>query len=268
MKNLLKKLEKKILLILLIIVLITMSLDFVTKVKISQISWNQTKLEIKVTEKKFEFDSDKFTFKEFKSHCECRKEVIRLAKTDPNIFTIFKIENKVETVLYTISIDEFEKSTFTCDLFNELRRGKHQKVHSYSLYGPRNSFYYRLFVNNSRNLNKLYPGWIMRVSHDVSIDSTIICEAECVNDTYTGKYLDNIDFCDITKVPEKGLNESAVWSAFYMHPMKYRWLPSGDSFVDVFTSRDSDSFMIEREVHAVDEWFKSGKFAHVMRGKF
>ena len=201
--------------------------------------------------------------KEFKSECDCRKEVIRLVKTDT--YTIYKIQNNVETVLYTVPVEDFEKSTFTCSMFNQLRRGRNLKVHSYALFGPRNDFYYGKMVNNSANLNKLYPGWIIRVSHDNSIDRSIICEAECARDS-GGKYLDNIDFCDVTKMPENGLNESGVWSAFYMHPMKYRWLAAGDSFVDVFTSRDLDGFLIEREVHAVEEWLKSNKFGHAMRG--
>jgi hypothetical protein len=47
--------------------------------------------------------------------------------------------------------------------------------------------------------------------------------------------------------------------------MKYRWLPAGDSFVDAMTSRDSDAFLIKREVDAVKEWFTSGKYGHIMR---
>ena len=110
-------------------------------------------------------------------------------------------------------------------------------------------------------MNKLYSSWVIRVSHDHTIDRSIICEAECAKDTYD-TYCDKIDFCDVTKIPENGLNESA----FYMHPMKYRWLVAGDSFVDVFTSRDLDGFLIEREVYAVEEWFKLNKCGHVMRG--
>ena len=47
--------------------------------------------------------------------------------------------------------------------------------------------------------------------------------------------------------------------------MKWRWLPIGDSFVDAFSSRDSDSFILQREVDSVKLWLKSDKVGHIMR---
>ena len=44
-------------------------------------------------------------------------------------------------------------------------------------------------------------------------------------------------------------------------------LPVGDSLVDYFMSRDSDSLILEREVDAVNEWIKSNTLLHVMRGE-
>lgn len=220
---------------------------------------------LNLTHKSSRIISNNRLYYEFKSHCPCREETIRLVKFDDESYTVTKILENYESVMYTVSIKEFEKSTFTCDMFNTLRRGKGQKVHSYSLFGERKGFYYDKFVNNSKNLHSLYPGWLMRVSHDDTIDKSVICDVECAKDD-NGNYLDNVDFCDVTKMPENGLNKSNEWSAFYMHPMKYRWLSSGDSFVDVTTSRDSDGFLVEREVHAVKEWFDSGKYGHIMRG--
>jgi hypothetical protein len=208
--------------------------------------------------------SSKFPYIEFKSHCECRDEKIRLVKYDKFNYTVVSIKDGKETKMYSMPVDEYEKSRLTCDIFNSLRRGKNMKVHAYSLFGPRKGFYYDRFIGNSKNLTKLYPGWIIRVLHDDSIDKSIICEIECAKDD-NGKFLDNTDFCDVTRMPESTVNESSVWSAFYMHPMKYRWLPAGDSFVDVTTSRDSDGYLVEREVHAVKEWFDSGKYGHIMR---
>jgi hypothetical protein len=166
--------------------------------------------------------------------------------------------------MYNISVVEMQKSRFTCGMFDTLRRGKGLKIHAYSLFGKRKPFYYDKFINNSKNLDSIYPGWLMRVLHDDTIDRSIICEVECAKDDQ-GNFLDNVDFCDVTVMPENGLNTSLVWSANYMHPMKYRWLPIGDSFVDVTTSRDADGFLIEREAHAIKEWFNTGKYGHIMR---
>ena len=58
-----------------------------------------------------------------------------------------------------------------------------------------------------------------------------------------------------------------VWNASYMHAMMWRWLPIGDLFVDVFSSRDSDSEIIQREEHSVNAWLNSNKVAHIMRGR-
>ncbi len=47
--------------------------------------------------------------------------------------------------------------------------------------------------------------------------------------------------------------------------MKWRWLPAGDSFVDYFLSRDSDSPVLEREFDAINEWIDAKKLVHAMR---
>ena len=48
--------------------------------------------------------------------------------------------------------------------------------------------------------------------------------------------------------------------------MMWRWLPIGDSFVDVFNSRETDSFILQRELDSVQYWLKSNKTDHIMRG--
>ncbi|CAF1594311.1 unnamed protein product, partial [Didymodactylos carnosus] len=48
-------------------------------------------------------------------------------------------------------------------------------------------------------------------------------------------------------------------------PKIWRFLPVGDTFVNVITSRDLDSPLIQRELDAVNEWFQSNKSFHVMR---
>ncbi len=63
------------------------------------------------------------------------------------------------------------------------------------------------------------------------------------------------------------INNNKTWSAWYIHKMMWRWLPIGDDFVSIFSSRDLDSILHQREVDAVEFWMKSNKPAHIMRGK-
>lgn len=121
------------------------------------------------------------------------------------------------------------------------------------------------------------PGWTIRVYHDSSIDESVVCKKICLkqpagslkdNDTknetnHVDKYYDNIDFCDVEKLP---YGFESTWSGVYMIPMSWRWLPLGDDMVDVFVSRDTDSCINEREKAAVDEWLASDTLFHVMRG--
>jgi hypothetical protein len=243
--------------------LITKLLLLIAVILLIDYCLNKTNPHLNKTTKR-QLKSSGFFYYEFTSHCPCRNETIRLVKFDNQNYTVVKIKNNEEFFMYNISVAEMQKSRFTCDMFNTLRRGKGLKLQSFSLFGERKPFYYDKFINNSQMLGTLFPGWLMRVLHDDTIDRSIICEVECAKDDQ-GNYLNNVDFCDVTVMPENGLNASLVWSALYMHPMKYRWLPVGDSFVDVTTSRDSDGVLIEREVHAVKEWFNSGKYSHIMR---
>ena len=45
----------------------------------------------------------------------------------------------------------------------------------------------------------------------------------------------------------------------------WRFAVLGDPTVDLFLSRDSDSWVLDREVTAVQEWLLSGRTFHVMR---
>ena len=131
-------------------------------------------------------------------------------------------------------------------------------------------------------IKKLYPGWTMRIHHDSSIDQSLKCELECLNDA-NGNLLDNVDFCDVEKVPghqntrfahykwsdivqDNASELECSWNATYMNSMKWRWLPINDPFVDAFMSRDADSLILQREVDSVKVWLESDKVGHIMRG--
>ena len=158
---------------------------------------------------------------------------------------------------------EFDKSIFTCDLYNVLRRGPKTKVISFALYG-KSDFYYRFLKDLIKIINKLYPNWLIRVYYDSSINKSIICELECYKNELN-EYYDLADLCDIEQLPID-LSENNIWDASYMHGMTWRWLPLGDSFVDYFSSRDTDAWMSKREVDSVNVWLQSNTLFHVMRG--
>jgi hypothetical protein len=145
-----------------------------------------------------------------------------------------------------------------------MRRGPRTKILSFSLYG-RNRLYYDLIKKLAGLAKRYYPDWIVRINHDNSIEKSVKCEMECLRDEQAqNKLFDNIDFCDVGRLPV-GLN--GTWDAgSFMHGMTWRWLPIGDSFVDFFASRDTDSWISQREVDSVRVWIESSTVFHVMRG--
>lgn len=187
-------------------------------------------------------------------------------KTDDyfSINLIRRHSTTTKTLLYNLTLNQLQNYHKSCDLYNVLKRGKHQRVISYSLYGSNPKY--------SRNLEKIpdmirakYPNFTARVYYDSSVNQSIRCDLEC-------RFQEVIDFCNIDSFTDN-LNEiwdPQAWShrsnLSYMHKMMWRFLPSGDSFVDVFMSRDSDSFFTDREVDSVREWLQSNKYGHIMRG--
>ena len=212
-------------------------------------------------------DSNEIVY--FESECACKRDKILQMHKHADYTALHLMRNPNEaSFLYAISNKELADSVLTCDLYNTLRRGKSQKVISYSLYN-KNRFYYDKLKEIAKQMKQLYPEWIMRVYYDQTIDKSIICEVECEKDE-KGALLDNADFCDITNVKlnvDYGQNASRfVLDASYMHAMIWRWLPMADSFVDVFMSRDTDSYLLQREVDSVNVWLNSDKVGHIMRG--
>lgn len=178
-----------------------------------------------------------------KSTCNCRNKTIKITKSG-NLIHINSEKN------YWLTQNEFEESKIACDLEKVLQRGPNQKVISYSIFGS-NSFYFRYLELISKTAQKLFPEWTIRFYHDSTFDQELLCKIEC-------KY-SNVDFCNTDKL----LYEK--FSVNFMIPTFWRWLPIGDTFVDVFLSRDSDFCLVERERDAVNEWLSLGTLFHVMR---
>jgi len=194
--------------------------------------------------------------------CECkRKNLVILTSLNKSHYKVDQLSEKTKKILKTYFIEKRQK--IMCNKLSWLRRGNNQKIVSYSLYG-KNPIYLSQLASLVRAIKKFYPDWLIRIYHDDTILKSIKCEIECLTDE-TGKIIDNSDFCDINKLPLFLSNEH-TWSIL-IHKAMWRFLPIGDSFVDVFISRDSDSSIIQREIDSVNIWLKSNKTGHIMRGK-
>ena len=76
-----------------------------------------------------------------------------------------------------------------------------------------------------------------------------------------------MDFCDITRLQISPLDDKHFMNASYVHAAIWRYFALGDRFVDVVSFRDTDSFILPREVDSVNVWLNStSKVAHIMRG--
>lgn len=160
---------------------------------------------------------------DYRSKCTCRQnETVYLRKMTTEYRIAVKrrrndglAEDTVRS--YSVERAEFENSVFTCDLFNELRRGPNQRVISYSLYGQ-NRNYYNYIRDLVLVVRKKYPNWTVRIHYDSSIFPEFICEIECMTyvDEASGHevFIDIVDFCDIERVP---YDTTKSFNASYMH---------------------------------------------------
>ncbi|XP_063870040.1 uncharacterized protein LOC135105628 isoform X1 [Scylla paramamosain] len=152
----------------------------------------------------------------------------------------------------------------TCSDF-ATQRGGGQKVIAYSYYSTEattdsGSTHYKKYLGSlhkqARRIAKAYPGFLMRVYHNVSAtDDTataFLCRLVCTHA--------HVDLCDVTRLPVLGnlVRQGVVGRA-------WRFAVLGDPTVDLFLSRDSDSWLLDREVAAVQEWLSSDLTFHVMR---
>jgi hypothetical protein len=230
----------------------------------------------------FESDYSKLYFyKKFSSKCQCKNhnQIVLFKNSALDYYFHVNLTNKLDGLsqhLYQISNNELKNFKITCDPYKVLKRGKSQKVISYSLYG-KEPIYYNKLRRLTQIINEKYPEWIIRIYYDHSINQSIICELECQKNPNSihKTYFDNVDFCDAETI---NLNlkdyyfyqyketERVSLNLSYIHSMKWRWLPIGDDFVDIFSSRDTDSYILQREIDSVKVWLDSDKVGHIMRG--
>ncbi|CAL4092469.1 unnamed protein product, partial [Meganyctiphanes norvegica] len=141
-------------------------------------------------------------------------------------------------------------------------RGPKQKVVSYTYYGDIsnpgiNNRYFSEIKNRAEEVARLYPGWVMRVYHNITTSNTQgqqqLCEVVCQQQ--------HVDLCSIHNLPSPfgdishKLETATLW----------RFLPLLDPLVNIMVSRDLDSYILPREVAAVTAWLSSSRLYHAMR---
>ena len=183
------------------------------------------------------------------SLCNCGKEIVmgeESIQPDPNAFKWCSPESSI--------------------------RGKHQKVITYTLYGNVHNAsvakrYYSLLRNISLTADTDYPGWVVRIYHNIRNRGGPEREAhDQLCDVYCR--FQNVDLCSVPLMIERiGNTTMPIDPALLtgLNPKMFRYLVMLDPNVDVFISRDVDSIIWPREVDAVTEWLKYNYTFHVMR---
>ncbi|XP_047741085.1 uncharacterized protein LOC125179375 [Hyalella azteca] len=128
--------------------------------------------------------------------------------------------------------------------------GTGQNVISFCFFGNFTA-YASGFPEILQAIKEFYPGWLVRLYTE---PTKYVQEVGPLMQQHPNLYV-----CDVTNLPGnitdlRGL-DSRLWRVAVL----------GDETVDVFLSRDIDSVMLDREVHAVREFLESGKVLHLMR---
>ncbi|XP_046452556.1 uncharacterized protein LOC124200379 isoform X2 [Daphnia pulex] len=192
-----------------------------------------------------------------------------------------------ETTIYISSLCNCNKETVTdnesvhlvstafkwCSPESSMR-GMHQFVIAYTLYGnvhndtvAQRYFSMSILRNISLTAEKLYPGWIVRIYHNIRDQEGAekdahnqLCDIYC--------QFHNVDLCSVPNMVDRIGNKTTPIEAGLLaglNPKMFRYLAMLDRNVDVFISRDIDSIIWQREVDAVSEWLKSNFTFHAMR---
>ena len=152
-------------------------------------------------------------------------------------------------------------------------RGANQKIVTYALFGnAQNSSVFRRYYGNLRNISltvaKQYPGWVIRIYHNIADDPTTENEAHNQLCRVFCRY-DNVDLCSVPLLTERIGNKTIPIDPQLLRGLNgrmFRYLVMLDPNVDIFISRDVDSLIFQREVDAVDQWIHQSNYTfHVMR---
>lgn len=160
------------------------------------------------------------------SACYCKQEErLTITKDDQFYNTSLKFNEKYASQFSkSVSRNIFEANYFSCNVYNSLRRGKHQKIIALTQFKLKQI---SIFMKKAK---EIYPDWIVRVYYDETntIKLSDRCYLECLKDVESGLYYDNIDFCSFRSKNKKSI----------------RFLPILDNYVDCLMYRSIDNLNI------------------------
>ena len=198
---------------------------------------------------------------DLKSLCKC-KPIINLKRNLNSVEVNLKTEDNESKLinLYSIKYNELTNTDQSCDLYNSLKRGKEQNVISVVLDSPDRFIirHLRLLISLAKNI---YPKWLVRVYYNQNHDdrmglNKLKCELEC-------KYI-NVDFCNVNKLTDKHFVDTNyentngdLWKAKDLNSAIWKWLPVGDTFVDLFLSIDLTKFRLLDQHDLIMNWSNS-----------
>lgn len=183
-----------------------------------------------------------------KSKCYCKSEEELIIKKDLNNYYFhLKLNEKYATQINNeLSVNEFKSLILTCDdnddLFTMFRRFKHQKIISITINNNNNNSdqLFQLLESFMKQVKHFYPDWVIRIYYKDKLNKKNKCYFECLKDTITNEYFDNIDFCLTTNNNNN------------------KYLGILDSFVDYFMFRSvNDLFaMNKNEADYIYNWIE------------
>jgi len=149
-----------------------------------------------------------------RSKCDCLRDHRLDIKKDKHFYYLSLIvENKyARRISRIVTRDEFEAYNITCNIFDTLRRGKHQKVIALTQVSLDDILYF------AQQAKSYYPDWIVRVYYSDEMKLSNRCYLQCLkDDKENGEIYDNVDFCRY---------ESKYFNAF-------KYIAIADSFVSL-----------------------------------
>ena len=163
----------------------------------------------------------------------------------------------------TINVTANIRTNFSSTTCSEdaYKRGSDQHVVSFSFYGDpatphhKSKQYFAGIQNNLDSLPQFYPGWTMRLYHDLTKEDPLLqdlCSLACSNN--------HLDLCYVRNLPGTPFQDASR-----VFPMNWKFFPVIDEQVSVMLPRDLDSIVSEREAAAVSEWLQSNASFHIMR---
>merc|ERR1712106_1030718 len=202
-------------------------------------------------------DQEKYSFH---PKCNCVRSAPNLSNLEKSFDRSLVESAKSSSTPWTLPSGTYVGHS-TCNRYTSAL-GSGQKVLSYTYYTPWKAKggrfradgrpndqssvrYAELLQPTATAIKEMYPGWRMRIYHNVTYEDSGVwstfCKLYCANE--------NIDFCDARDIPTIGdLNDKFPIGRFW------RFQALGDPTVQIFGSRDVDSWILPRERSAVFDW--------------